>query len=67
MESIAYVGNLRTTEVVVDISDDFIDLGDAFVPCFECGGTGWWDFAPYAVPDGPCVNCKGTGKVTINC
>ena len=32
------------------------------VACIECDGTGWWDFAPYAVPGAPCVECKGTGR-----
>ena len=67
MDAIAYIGNLRTTEVPVTITEADIILGLAFVPCFECDGTGWWDYAPYAVPGADCVDCKGLGKVTINC
>lgn len=34
--------------------------------CHECLGTGWWDFAPYAVPGSPCVVCKGTGREWVS-
>lgn len=35
------------------------------IACTECGGSGWWDFAPYAVPGAPCVDCKGTGRLWV--
>lgn len=35
------------------------------IACIECSGTGWWDYAPYAVAGGPCVECKGTGRVWV--
>ena len=35
------------------------------ITCVECGGTGWWAYAAYAMPPGPCVDCKGTGRVYV--
>ena len=35
------------------------------VPCNECGGTGWWGFGPVPETCGPCVDCKGTGRVWV--
>lgn len=54
----------RATEHVRTVSfpDDAV-AGQ--IGCRECGGTGWWDFAPYAVPGAPCVDCKGTGRVWV--
>lgn len=37
----------------------------ARIACLECYGTGWWDFAPYATPGAPCVDCKGAGRVWV--
>ena len=34
----------------------------AQVPCHECLGTGWWGFGPVEETNGPCVDCKGTGR-----
>jgi len=33
--------------------------------CRECSGSGWWDYAPYAVEGAPCVDCKGQGRVWV--
>lgn len=35
------------------------------VPCNECGGSGWWGFGPRVEETGPCVDCKGTGRVWV--
>lgn len=39
--------------------------------CFECNGTGIWDFYPsdYTPTKDEliCVDCKGAGAVFINC
>lgn len=35
------------------------------IACLECSGTGWWAYAAYAMPPGPCVDCKGTGRVYV--
>lgn len=62
---IAEVGLTRgTTEHtrLVSVPDDAVA---ALLGCIECCGTGWWDFAPYATPGGPCVDCKGTGRVWV--
>ena len=32
------------------------------VPCHECGGSGWWGFGPVESVNGPCADCKGTGR-----
>ena len=32
------------------------------VPCHECGGTGWWGYGPIPEVNGPCIDCKGTGR-----
>lgn len=32
------------------------------VPCHECLGTGWWGYGPEEICNGPCVDCKGTGR-----
>ena len=42
--------------------------GDAtvgLIACWECGGTGWWGYGPAEDVNGPCVECKGTGRVPI--
>lgn len=32
------------------------------VSCHECGGTGWWGYGPVEEVNGPCIDCKGTGR-----
>jgi DnaJ-class molecular chaperone len=60
---IAYVGARRETEVAV-MSDD-LGCGAGVVTCFECKGRGVWDYMEPEIPAGPCVSCKGTGKVFV--
>jgi len=43
MTMIAYLGEARDTEIAVGTVD--LGCGAGAVPCFECHGTGWWDFA----------------------
>jgi hypothetical protein len=35
------------------------------IACLECLGSGWWGWAAYAVTPGPCIACKGTGRVWV--
>ncbi len=44
-------------------------LGDGCagrMTCFECGGTGDWPYGPTPAECGPCVDCKGTGKILVS-
>ena len=77
MKAIAYVGWYRETPIEVEVTEEDIKRGYAYVPCFECEGIGIWDYYPddyfdyeKDVSTGKefqCINCKGTGKVLINC
>lgn len=63
--SVAEVCVMRHTREhvrLVSVPDDAVAHR---IACLECMGTGWWDFAPYVVPGGPCVDCKGTGRVWV--
>jgi hypothetical protein len=35
------------------------------VACYECWGTGWWGHGPTDDQCGPCITCKGTGRVWV--
>lgn len=35
------------------------------IACHECGGSGWWGYGPVEETCGPCVDCKGTGRVWV--
>lgn len=35
------------------------------IVCRECSGTGWWGFGPIEDVNGPCIDCKGTGRVWV--
>lgn len=35
------------------------------IGCHECSGTGWWGYGPVAETCGPCIVCKGTGRVWV--
>jgi DnaJ-class molecular chaperone len=76
MKAIVYLGWYRETSVKVDITKEDVKRGYVFVPCFECEGTGVWNYYPDDYfPNGyiptkkelRCTTCKGTGKVLINC
>lgn len=76
MKAIAYLGWIRTTPIEVEVTKGDIKRGYAYVPCFECEGTGIWNYYPDGyfplgyVPtrtDLSCTTCKGTGKVLIDC
>jgi hypothetical protein len=64
MRMVAYLGEAPETEVPIDPVD--IGCGAGAVPCFECGGSGWWGFAEPLEPGCPCNDCKGTGKVLVS-
>lgn len=43
-----------------------IKLGDtANIRCVDCNGSGTWDHGPTEAECGPCVACKGTGRVWV--
>jgi len=77
MKVIAYLGWYRETPMKVKVTRQNIKQDYGFVPCFECEGTGIWDYYPKdyfqhegrnpTIEDFQCINCKGTGKVLINC
>lgn len=77
MKVMAYLGFNREIPMEVEVAKQDIERGYAFVYCFECEGTGIWDYYPNdyfdydkEIPKGKdfqCVDCKGTGKVLINC
>jgi len=61
---VLYCGFDRETEVtvsVVRITPEIAETG-----CLECGGSGRWGYGPTDAECGPCVACKGTGRVLIN-
>ena len=77
MKAIAYLGFSRKTPTEVEVAEEDIKNGYSYVPCFECEGTGIWDYYPDDFfnykdnsptgKDFQCINCKGTGRVLINC
>ena len=36
------------------------------VACFECDGSGDWPFGPTPDDCGPCIDCKGTGRILVS-
>jgi hypothetical protein len=67
MKAIACLGFWRTTDVKLHINKADITRGYKQVPCFECVVRGVWDYFTEEIPAHPCVVCKGTGNVYINC
>lgn len=59
-----YAGHFRESAGVLDVDL----LGDVAgrITCFECGGTGDWPYGPTPTECGPCVDCKGTGKILVS-
>ena len=35
------------------------------IGCRERGGSGWWGYGPIEDVNGPCIDCKGTGRVWV--
>jgi hypothetical protein len=62
--AIVYCGSRRETEVAVEPVDRGCGAGE--IACLECRGTGVWAFAEPEIPAGPCVDCKGTGRVLVS-
>ncbi len=60
-----YSGRLRESAGVCSV---LIVGGDVAgeIDCFECGGTGWWDFMEPYIDADYCVDCKGTGRILIS-
>lgn len=71
MIAIACLGFSRVTDIEININTEDIKNGYMKTDCFECNGTGIWDFYPsdYTPTKDEliCVDCKGTGAVFINC
>ncbi|NYC91918.1 hypothetical protein [Clostridium beijerinckii] len=42
MKAIVYLGLFRETPIEVEVTEQDIERGYAFVHCFECEGTGIW-------------------------
>lgn len=63
-KAIVYRGMLRETAVPVLL--EMITPEIAKIDCIECGGSGRWDFGPTPETCGPCVDCKGTGKIFVS-
>ena len=62
---VVYRGLKRNTECHVQgtlLTPEIAEIG-----CIECGGTGWWGVGPTPAECGPCVECKGTGKILVSC
>lgn len=36
------------------------------ITCFECSGTGEQSYGPTPAECGPCIDCKGTGRILIS-
>lgn len=65
MKAIVYLGFERNTEIHIEVNEYDSEIGFTYVNCFECNGTGVWNFVDY-IPVDKCINCKGTGKLLIN-
>ena len=59
-----YLGWYRETEIRTMVTDMGAGAGEA--ACFECKGTGVWDFMEPEIPTAPCVECKGTGRILVS-
>lgn len=48
---------------------EVVILGDGVsgsIVCFECVGSGDWPYGPTEAECGPCVDCKGTGRILVS-
>lgn len=64
-DGIPEVCMLRGSTEHVRIASFPLDAIAGQVGCMECGGSGWWGYAAYAVEPAECVDCKGTGRVWV--
>ena len=64
LAAVVYRGFKRETAVPVAMTLVTPEIG--VIDCIECGGTGVWDFEPTPAECGPCVECKGTGRVFVS-
>ena len=65
--AIVYRGFKRETEVEVIVTEICPEMGVGQIDCIECEGDGWWGYGPTENECGPCVECKGSGRVLVNC
>ena len=63
--AIVYRGRMRNTPVRVSVRRLTPEIGE--IDCIECGGDGRWDYGPTPAECCACVECKGTGKVLVDC
>lgn len=64
MLAVVYCGFRRETEAVCEVED--MGCGAGRIDCLECSGSGIWAFMEPEIPAGPCVVCKGAGKVLVS-
>lgn len=77
MKTDLYTGSHAVIKIKIKVAKEDIKRGIKYIPCLECEGTGIWDYYPNdffdyekEIPTGKefqCINCKGTGKILINC
>ncbi len=67
MIGIRHYGRRRDRFKYLWIPRRYMLLGIMPIACPECEGTGWWGYGPTPDECGPCVDCKGTGKILIDC
>jgi hypothetical protein len=63
--AVVYCGWWQETPVAVSLRLVTPEIGE--ITCIECNGTGWWGFGPTPAECGPCVDCKGTGRIFVSC
>ena len=65
MKAITYLGFSRNTEMEENITNQNIKDGYTKVICYECQGSKIFTYPDKEIVS--CLNCKGTGKIYINC
>lgn len=55
-----YIGEAETPRIEYATFPPDAQVGQ--IPCHECLGTGYWGYGPNGSVNGPCVDCKGTGR-----
>lgn len=63
--SVVEVSNLRRDREHTRVASFPDESPVGQVSCIECGGSGWWGYGPAPETNGPCIDCKGTGRVWV--